>query len=92
MATINGAAAYGLDKKFGSLVPGKRADITIIDFDKSHLTPCHDIYAHLVCSVNKSDVDTVLIDGVIQMEDGELTILDEDAIKAEVCLIGEQFK
>jgi len=92
MATINGAAAYGIDKKLGSLEHGKRADITIIDFDKSHLTPCHDIYAHLVYSVNKSDVDTVLIDGVIHMEDGELTILDEEAIKAEVRVIGEQFK
>ncbi|MEN8173850.1 MAG: amidohydrolase [Chloroflexota bacterium] len=92
MATINGAAAFGMDKKLGSLEPGKRADITIIDFDKSHLTPCHDIYAHLVYSVNKSDVDTVLIDGVIHMQDGELTILDERAIKAEVRVIGEQFK
>ena len=66
--------------------------VVIIDFDKSHLTPCHDIYAHLVYSVNKSDVDTVLIDGKIQLEDGELTMLDEDLIKEEVRAIGEQFK
>jgi 5-methylthioadenosine/S-adenosylhomocysteine deaminase len=90
MATINGARAYGLDKELGSLEAGKRADITIIDFDKSHLTPCHNIYAHLVYSVNKSDVDTVLIDGVIHLEDGELVTLDEEAIKTEVRLIGEQ--
>ena len=90
MATINGARAYGLDKELGSLETGKRADITIIDFDKSHLTPCHNIYAHLVYSVNKSDVDTVLIDGVIHLEDGELVTLDEEAIKTEVRLIGEQ--
>jgi len=92
MATINGAKAYGLDRILGSLEPGKRADIVIIDFDKSHLTPCHDVYAHLVYSVNKADVDTVLIDGKIHLEHGNLTTLDEGAIKAEVRAIGEQFK
>ena len=92
MATINGAKAYGLDKNLGSLESGKRADLVIIDFDKSHLVPCHDIYAHLVYSVNKADVDTVLIDGKIHLEDGELTTLDEEAIKAEVRAIGEEFK
>jgi 5-methylthioadenosine/S-adenosylhomocysteine deaminase len=84
MATINGAKAYGIEKDLGSLEPGKRADMVIIDFDKSHLTPCHDIYAHLVYSVNKADVDTVIIDGQIHLEHGELTSLDEEAAKAEV--------
>lgn len=92
MVTINGAKAYGLDKTLGSLEVGKRADIVIIDFDKSHLTPCHDIYAHLIYSVNKSDVDTVLINGKIQLENGVLTTLDEEAIKMKVRSIGENFK
>jgi 5-methylthioadenosine/S-adenosylhomocysteine deaminase len=91
MATINGAKAYGLDKHIGSLEPGKRADVVIIDFDKSHLTPCYDVYAHLVYAVDKADVDTVLIDGRILLEDGNLTTLDEDAIKTAVRTIGEQF-
>ncbi len=91
MATINGAKAYGIDKTLGSLELGKQADIVIIDFDKSHLTPLHDIYAHLVYSVNKADVDTVLIDGVIHLEKGELTNIDEEASKNEVRDIGEKF-
>jgi len=92
MATINGAKAYGLDKNLGSLEPGKSADLVIIDFDKSHLTPCHDVYANLVYSVNKADVDTVLINGSIHLEDGELCILDEEAIKSKVRAVGEKFK
>ncbi|TFG71364.1 MAG: hypothetical protein E4H27_04780, partial [Anaerolineales bacterium] len=91
MATINGAKAFGVDKDLGSLEPGKRADIVIIDFDKSHLTPCHDVLAHLVYAVNKADVDTVLIDGKIHLENGNLITLDEDAIIAEARAIGEQF-
>ena len=92
MATINGAKAYGLDDKFGSLEPDKRADIVILNFDNSHLTPCFDIYAHLVYSVDKADVDTVLIDGKIQLQNGQLTSIDEEATIAEVRKIGEQFK
>jgi 5-methylthioadenosine/S-adenosylhomocysteine deaminase len=92
MATINGAKAYGLDHLMGSIETGKRADLAIIDFDKSHLTPCYDIYAHLIYAVNKADVDTVLINGKIHMQDGELTYLDEEAIKTEVHQIGEKFK
>jgi len=92
MATINGAKAFGLDHLMGSIEAGKQADLAIIDFDKSHLTPCYDIYAHLIYAVNKSDVDTVLINGKIHMQDGELNYLDEEAIKAEVHQIGEKFK
>lgn len=92
MATINGAKAYGIVDKIGSLEPGKRADLAIIDFDKSHLTPCHDIYAHLVYAVNKADIDTVLIDGEIQMEDGELLTIDEEAVKSEVRAIADKFE
>ena len=91
MATINGAKAFGLDHLIGSIETGKQADLAIIDFDKSHLTPCYDIYAHLIYAADKSDVDTVLINGKIHLQDGELTYLDEEAIKAEVHQIGEKF-
>ena len=92
MATINGAKAYGLDTILGSLEPGKLADVVLINFDKSHLTPLFDVYAHLVYAVNEADVETVIINGKILLEDGELTTMDEEAIKADVRAIAEQFK
>jgi 5-methylthioadenosine/S-adenosylhomocysteine deaminase len=91
MATINGAKAYGLEQSLGSLEVGKRADIVIIDFDKPHLTPCHDIYSQIVYSVNKADVDTVIIDGKIHLDSGELSTLDEEATIAEVKEISKTF-
>lgn len=92
MATINGAKAYGLDKILGSLEPGKLADVVIINFDKSHLTPLYDVYAHMVYSVNKADVETVIINGNILLEDGELTTIDEKAVIADVRAIAEKFE
>jgi 5-methylthioadenosine/S-adenosylhomocysteine deaminase len=80
MATIDGARCLGLDKKIGSLEPGKLADLIIIDTAKPHLTPMYDPISHLVYAVNGADVQTVLINGRIVMENRRLLTLDVDAI------------
>jgi len=91
MATINSARAYGLDGWLGSLEAGKKADIVLLDFDKPHLTPCHDVYASLIYSADRLDVDTVIIDGRLQLQSGHLTNLDEREIMADVRAVARQF-
>jgi 5-methylthioadenosine/S-adenosylhomocysteine deaminase len=80
MATIDGARALGLEKQIGSLEAGKRADIILIDFEKPHLTPVHDLYANIVYSARGSDVDTVIVDGNILMEKRKVRTLKEDEV------------
>ncbi|MEM3515008.1 MAG: amidohydrolase, partial [Candidatus Hadarchaeum sp.] len=80
MATINGAAALGLQAELGSLEVGKKADLIIVDLRKPHLSPMHDIVSHLVYSASGSDVDTVIVDGKILMEKGEVLTLDEEKV------------
>ena len=92
MATINGAKAYGIDHLIGSIERGKKADIVLVDFRKTHLTPRNDVYANLVYSATKADVSTVLIDGRLQMEAGELIAFDEDALMADVQSISDKFE
>jgi len=77
MATIDGAKALGLEKVVGSLEVGKRADLILVDFDKPHLTPRHNLYANLVYSARGSDVDTVIVDGKILMERRQVKTLNE---------------
>jgi hypothetical protein len=55
------------------------------------MTPVHDICASLIYSVNKSDVEMVLINGDIKLEDGVVTCLDEEKAKAEVRSIAGRF-
>ncbi|MDI6690587.1 MAG: amidohydrolase [Candidatus Bathyarchaeota archaeon] len=83
MATMNGAKALGLADKVGSLEIGKRADLILIDFSKSHLKPLHDVFASLVYSARGSDVDTVIVDGKIIMENRHVKSLDEISIIEE---------
>lgn len=80
MATINGAKALGLDEKIGSLEEGKKADLILIDLNKPHLTPPHNIESHLVYSGGGSDVDTVIINGTLIMEKREVLTLEENEV------------
>jgi 5-methylthioadenosine/S-adenosylhomocysteine deaminase len=84
LATIDGARALGLDQEIGSLEAGKRADISIINLNRLHLTPrTADIISALVYSAEASDVETVIIDGEIIMQERALMTMDEREVMAE---------
>lgn len=80
MATINGAMALGLDSEVGSLEAGKKADIVIVDMEKPHLTPMHNVISHLVYCAVGGDVDTVIVDGKILMRGRKVLSLDEQDV------------
>lgn len=69
--------ALGLDDEIGSLEPGKRADLILLDLDRPHLTPLYDVYSHLVYAAGRADVSTVMVHGRIVMRDRELLTVDE---------------
>ncbi len=77
LATREGARAVGLDDRIGSLEPGKRADVTVVDLNRPHTTPVFDVASHLAYAARASDVRHVLVDGVFLMRDGRLTSVDE---------------
>ncbi|GGV59094.1 amidohydrolase family protein [Streptomyces massasporeus] len=72
IATLNGAHVAGLEDRTGSLTPGKRADIVAIDATAVNVAPVHDAVAAVTLCADVSNVDTVLVDGVIHKRDGRL--------------------
>ena len=72
MATIHGAHVAGLEHKTGSLTPGKKADIVLIDGQAINVAPVIDPVAAVVLCADVSNVDTVIVDGVIRKRDGKL--------------------
>lgn len=84
MATCEGAKALGMENIVGSLKPGMKADIIIINLNKPHLTPLYNEYSHIVYTMNGADVDTVLINGKVVMKNRKLLTLHEDQIMAAV--------
>jgi 5-methylthioadenosine/S-adenosylhomocysteine deaminase len=92
MATIQGARALGLDGITGSLEPGKKADIIVIDMDKPHLVPMYSPCSHIVYAVKADDVVLSVINGRIVMEDRKLLSLDIEAVMSDVNRISEQIR
>jgi 5-methylthioadenosine/S-adenosylhomocysteine deaminase len=83
MATIEGARAVHLEKEIGSLEPGKKADIILIDLDKPNAVPMYDIYAALAYALKGIDVSTVIIGGKIVMRDRKLLTINEEEVLAK---------
>lgn len=90
MATFDGARVLGLQDLIGSLEPGKKADIIVIDTRQPHLTPMYDVYSHLVYAVSGHDVVTSIVNGKVLMENRVLTTLDQDAVIEGVNRIAER--
>ncbi|MCX7884931.1 MAG: amidohydrolase [Caloramator sp.] len=76
MATINGAKALCMDKELGSIEENKKADIIIVDMNKPHFYPIHDVVSSMVYTAQGSDVETVIINGNIVMENYEIKTVD----------------
>ncbi len=80
MATIAGAKAIGRERELGSLEPGKLADIVLLDLNRAHTAPVHDVVSNLVFTANCSNVDTVLIGGRTVMRNGTIEGIDEAVV------------
>ena len=80
MATINGARSLGLEQEIGSLEAGKKADLVVIDLNRLHTTPSPNPISTLIYAATGGEVDTVVVDGQIVVEQGQLLTLDEDEV------------
>ena len=72
MATINGARVAGVADRTGSLTPGKKADVVVIDATALNVAPVIDPVAAVTLCADVSNVETVIIDGVVRKRDGRL--------------------
>src|SRR6267378_2172086 len=90
MATIEGAKAVHLEKEIGSLEPGKKADLILINLDEPNAVPMYDVYSQLAYALKASDVDTVIIGGRVVMRDRKLLTLREPEILAKAREYGKR--
>jgi 5-methylthioadenosine/S-adenosylhomocysteine deaminase len=88
MATLGGARVLGMADSIGSITPGKRADIILVDMNKPHLTPLYNPFSHLVYAASGADVVTSIIDGRVVMKDRRLLTVDLNEVMGEVRKIG----
>jgi 5-methylthioadenosine/S-adenosylhomocysteine deaminase len=95
MATLGGAETLGLGAITGSITPGKRADLLLLDAGRSDVAPVIDPYSTVVLQMDRAHVDTVWVDGEPQVRHGRPVVdeapLLEQAAGAVDRLRGEGF-
>jgi cytosine/adenosine deaminase-related metal-dependent hydrolase len=75
-ATIEGARDNRLDRKIGTLTPGKEADIIMLRTDQINVMPLNNVYGAIVLGMDTSNVDTVFIRGALKKSQGKLVDVD----------------
>ncbi len=89
MATLGGARTMMLDDQIGSLEVDKRADVVLHDTDRPEWRPLLNVINQLVWSADGRGVHTVVVDGVIVVEDGHCITIDEERLWADAQRMGE---
>ena len=77
MATIEPARALGLDRRIGSIAPGKAADLIAVELSSLENLPCYDPVSHLVYAAGREHVTHVWIDGRARLNERKLVDIDE---------------
>jgi 5-methylthioadenosine/S-adenosylhomocysteine deaminase len=75
-ATVEGARCALLDRKIGTLTPGKEADIVLLRADRLNVWPLNNAPGVVVNLMNPSNVETVFIAGKVRKWRGSLVGVD----------------
>jgi 5-methylthioadenosine/S-adenosylhomocysteine deaminase len=68
----------------GSIAPGHRADLILVDLSEPRSRPIHDYPNTIVHSTRSSDVDTTIVDGRVLMRGKKILTVDVPAVIAEL--------
>ena len=90
MATIRGAESLLMERRIGSLEPGKRADLVLYSRDQPEWRPLLNPLNNLVYAATGSSVRSVMIDGRLVLDDGRITTVDERAIYERVEVLARE--
>jgi 5-methylthioadenosine/S-adenosylhomocysteine deaminase len=88
--TRGGAYAVRQQDDIGSLEVGKKADMIVVDTQRSHLVPTMRIVSAWIHNGQPGDVESVLVNGTFLMRDRKVLTLDEDTIIKEADTIGRR--
>ncbi|QIE56739.1 amidohydrolase family protein [Pikeienuella piscinae] len=78
-ATVNGYRSLGVADG-GSLAPGNKADLILVDTDRAHMVPMLRPASCFVHQGQPSDVDSVMVDGRWVMRDRVILTMNEQDI------------
>lgn len=86
-ATIEGARMMGLERRIGSLTPGKQADLIMLRADDLGIFPVHDPVNTIVFYCDRSSVASVMIAGEWVKRDGRLVYASTEIARKQARMV-----
>jgi 5-methylthioadenosine/S-adenosylhomocysteine deaminase len=83
-ATMEGARDLRLDRKIGSLTPGKEADIILLNAEAINVTPLNVVPGAVVSLMERSNVETVIVAGKVRKWKGKLLDVDLSTLRSQL--------
>ena len=84
MATEGSARVLGFEGNLGRLDPGYKADMVFLDLSNINFVPLNNPLRQIVNTENGASISAVMIGGRMVVEDGRLTMVDEDKLRRDV--------
>lgn len=82
--TLGGAQALGIEKETGSITEGLQADLAAVRLNGAHQQPVRDPLAALVFCSSASDVLLTIVAGKEIYRDGQITTVEEKAVRTRI--------
>jgi 5-methylthioadenosine/S-adenosylhomocysteine deaminase len=83
MATVDGARLLDMSEQIGSLTPGKKADLIVLDPGTVNFAPSFEAIAQIVFNAQPKNVEWVFVDGQVLKRNGQLVGVNPKAIAKE---------
>ncbi|HNU93319.1 MAG TPA: amidohydrolase [Bacillota bacterium] len=80
MGTIDAARAVGMEEEIGSIEPGKKADLIVVDLSRPEMVPSLSTFTNLLYCATGSAVETVMVDGRFVVKDRAMLTMDEPRV------------
>ncbi len=84
MATVDAARALGAQGTLGVITEGALADLILMNINRVHYRPHHDIISSLVYCGKAADVEYVMVNGTMRVANYELLNCDLESICKDV--------
>jgi 5-methylthioadenosine/S-adenosylhomocysteine deaminase len=83
-ATVQGAKDLKLDRRIGTLTPGKEADIILLDAEAINVAPLNVVPGAVVSLMERNNVETVIVAGKVRKWKGRLLDVNLRALRREL--------
>ncbi len=89
-ATIGSAKVLGMDSSIGSIEPGKKADLVILNTKSAHMSPLRNPIQNAVYYASAGDVEYVFVNGERVVDSGKTTQISEEEVVQQAQALAEQ--